>query len=240
MMNTLRSIVFLLFLVEVCSGVCAWSATDAPQGAADQVSLSSFLNKAGGKLSCYFTIEDVDDDRPLDERQLPSTMPESKAQLLAFLKTQLSDAYVFVDPSRREVVHIVRRALKNRSQYPLDAPVSITYTGLLYWLPDAIGTVINGRVVSERAILSTRTRIDTVTNISVKDIKQPVRKILTCTTPLNGYSRILWRSTVGRNRTNGDEVVFVQFFGPSQDLPVVPSTEKPIREVHINAGGSTK
>src|SRR5581483_2821853 len=129
-------------------GLCfVLSVTLAPfapaQTQSARYSLQYVLPSLAPPLDCYFTIEQVRNEKgqgDLTSSTLPSeTLCRTMPDLVDHLKKELPAADVVVNTDNCAIVHLQSKRLRRLKQYAMDTNVQVTYKGHLQSLPDYIG-----------------------------------------------------------------------------------------------------
>jgi len=161
--------------------------------------LGEYLYAVGKKLDCHFTVEDC----PPEGQAAPWLLSieeftwdadlETVDQLVTRLATDLPKVKVWRSERWPSVVHLVAKDLLKEG-FVMDQVVEIgAYRGLLYDLPDHIGSLTDARVRTQRGF-STATifSVDQTTRVDIKDERGTVRDILTKHAIKDGKAVIIW------------------------------------------------
>jgi hypothetical protein len=204
----------------------------------ERVWFTSFLFTAGNQLGCYFTMEYRSRNLTGKEVKMDTYITNGLAafsipSLVSNLTVELKGYTVVRDSNNPIIIHIIDQALEQQSNYVMNKPVSIQYSGNLVGsvvqdaegrnlgkgegLVTAISRQTGGGITSGEISHTDPVQggNDFTTLVNVNATNQTVRSILANSIPLTNYSRILWRAVMTRQAPSETEPELrIQFFGP--------------------------
>lgn len=186
-------------------------------------SLELYLLEMGKRLDCYFTIEDRPDPNPelhdLDPELPyliyrggfnPDVQIASIDALVQHLNAEFEDIHFVRSTAHPSVVHVIAEDLMQPG-YVMTDTVTLNYEGDLEELPNAIGTMLNGRIVTGRLEDPPFDPGGYTRDVAVAAQNESVRNVLTGISLSEDYWRLLWQSV--QVVEQGSPKVFVKFYG---------------------------
>ncbi len=190
------------------------------------------MTAAGKRFGCHFTLEYsfADGKAPaLGDNIFTLGNSESLDSVLTTLHRELKDFTILQSGNHPRTFHVVQNDLYSDSTYPLNAVVSLDYSGYLegFVVSDGKG----GKAIDSVGLLRSLAKLvkgiqggypdgrqggfeDCETRITIHARNKSVREILTEGLPVTKYKPLLWRSV--RMRVGGENAAVVQFFGPER------------------------
>ncbi len=190
-----------------------------------RMSLDDYLTVVGARLNCYFTLE-------LDSRRQPQVFGEKASfklspllvastkedgstitihALIKKLQRELPEVHIAQSKEDPRIIHLIDASLLADADYSIQKRASITYSGLLYQFPDAIGKSVAG-LTSRQWLMVPVFNFDWATTVHVRASQGTVRELLTQAVPLAGYKHIIWVAETFAKQ--GKAETQVQFYGP--------------------------
>jgi hypothetical protein len=201
------------------SPVCA-----APKEAvAKTIPLAKYLQVAGKKLDCHFTIEYAEKGAggsPIWQASVAPEVPASAAKLVEKLKQSVPQARFVQGIGNGQIIHIIDARLMDKSGYVLGNLGTVTYSGAVGGLPDAIRQQCGNNIYTQTVFpTGWASTVDTSTPAVVPAVSRPIRDILSDAVPDKDYSRVIWSSEIQGVRPDGTYQVWVSYLGkqPSMD-----------------------
>ena len=207
-MKKYLAIASIMVICMTGSNICVVASQEPNAGT---VPITMFLVRTCPSLGCHVTFEDCEGTRLINAQIPDRRNVKSIKGLVEFLRKSLDHASVSV--SSNNIVNIRDANLADESSYALDKKMSLSYSGKLVSLPDAIGSKSNGSVRAASSFsISMIDDYDFTTSISLKAEDETVRAILTNHIHTNDYLCILW--TAETYARNGKEITYVSFWRP--------------------------
>ncbi len=187
--------------------------------------LDKYLTVVGAELNCYFTLE-------LDSRRQPQVFGDKASvkfspllvastkedgstitihALIKKLQRELPEVHIVQSKEDPRIIHLIDASLLADADYSIQKRASITYSGLLYQFPDAIGKSVAG-LTSRQWLMFPVVNTDWATTVHVRASQGTVRELLTQSVPLAGYKHIIWVAETFAKQ--GKAETQVQFYGP--------------------------
>lgn len=199
-MNYLVTIVLLLAAAHAC--LASDPPADATANAERRILVKDYLQLAGQRLDCYFTVEEVTtvDALPVNVTNLPIWVkdePRTQEDVLRELQKRFPDVKMVASPRCPVVFHIYGPTTTGTKGYWLDRKISMTHSGALAGLLSSLETALDNEIafINSGVIGSPETMPDfrTHANVAVED--WVARDAITCFLPLSQRRRILWHCT---------------------------------------------
>ena len=178
------------------------------------VTLEEFLESKGEKLNCWFTLEDrygnADQPSTLMAADIVSGGVQTIDDLVTKLRNDLEEVNVEVVHRNDNitVIHLIESALVTVDNYAINKNVTISHTGKLCDLVNALHERFPG-IGRERGGAFPRVEDDTHTLSTVSVIEESVRTTLTIAAPLPNYGRIIWRARTDSRITPSTEIKYL-------------------------------
>lgn len=203
------------FVIVAIMLVLSFSRLAAGETAKRDLPYREYLEQAGEKLDCWFTVEDGGPDGELPPltrgRTIANASVKSIKDLITHLAAELPDIDVFVDESDKSLIRLVAKRLAKEKDYVMNSKATLKYQGAVGELPDAIGKAVGVKLRSPASGTMSDISTDMITQVSVEVVQQKVRDILTSAVTKKGYHRLIWYSRV--LTFEGHRTTWVQFFG---------------------------
>ena len=195
--------------------------------------LRDYLTRVGAKLNCYFTLELDSRLTPFlfgdntNRKSSPLFDPSVKedpsvhtvGELIKKLKQDFPADLIVQSKENPNIIHLIDSSLLADADYAMQKQTSVTYSGLLYEFPTAIGSRVAG-VTAQQWFVSPGPSNDWTTTVDIHDSHGTVRELLTQNVPLANYKHIIWvAETIPKP---GKIETQVQFYGPMTKAVVNP------------------
>jgi hypothetical protein len=209
----LKKLLALVFTLACCSRFAFGGETDlmnrvikAQRERAQQaqregkVSLFYYLMKTSERLDFYYTLESKYDETLSWYYQflLVPTDFEAKSidEVISKINREVPEVTALRGKDNTAVTHIVAKRLRQLQDYPLDAPVSLSFADQLGILPSALDQKIKGdrRLQVDYGVGIGDNFFDYRTRVTFFQKKDVAREILTDYIPLQYYSRLMWEA----------------------------------------------
>ena len=225
--NRFRPIVFLAPAACLFLAMRGGAAEEPPaQGADRTMALYEYLQVAGIKLDCYFTIEGTPREGEsgwiavCDAKWDMSVSSIDK--LTAEVAAKVPGVKVFRSDDNPAVVHVMDKRLAGMADYVLAKKTSITFKGKAQALVDRLHEKCFEELETRTAFLGggwPPARPPDSTPIVCSARQAAVRRILSDYLPLSQYGRILW---LAESRSEDDKLrTTIQYLGgDSYDGPI--------------------
>jgi hypothetical protein len=178
------------------------------------IPLEEFLESKGAQLNCWFTLEDrygnADQPSTLMAADVVSGDVQTIDDLVTKLRNDLEEVHVVVvhQNDNVTVIHLIELALVTLDNYAINKNVTISHTGRLCNLVNALHERFPG-IGRERGGAFPRVEDDTQTLSTVSVIEESVRTTLTIAAPLPNYGRIIWRARTDSRITPSTEIKYL-------------------------------
>jgi len=178
-----------------------------------------YLHLAGQRLDCHFTIERI--FRPenpgaaiygawiMDDVEI-----RSLEQLIAKVSKEVKGITFVRNRKNPAVVHVIDQRLKELDDYPLEAKLDVSYSGMIGDLSDELEKHLDS-IGPRRGGVMSDAFDDHVTRVTVEAKNQQIRSILTDCVPLTHYGPRLWIAET--RRVDGKTKTTVQYYGPDRE-----------------------
>lgn len=200
--------------VFLTAAVCLFAF--GTRGRCDEKTLRGFMEDAGKRLDCYFTVEfiptDVNDTSIVGRGMIAwTTFPQTQDEMRRLIEQQFPQYKVMVASNSSRLVRIVDQRLLDRTT-PLDLVRGpIKFEGTLSDFHAELEKTFGGFALPTSITFSDSTLIgiDAITRIRIPQTTGTARELLTAYTPWSDCRHLLWFASVDPEKNN----VWVRFGG---------------------------
>ena len=209
------------------------AAIQAQSGLSDSrqedTSLHSYLYRAGSKLDCYFTIEEMPREDGLENwiesyRLNWGDDPASVEELLDHLAREVKGVHFQRCKDNPAVIHIIDSRLERVNGYVMDQRIDMSYNGLIKDMADLLEKKTGGAFHARKIFWTggwPGVVLDRSTKVKLTARNTPVRRLLTDWIPLSHYGRILWLSESDRTADGKLDTDIMYLGGGDSDGPML-------------------